>query len=372
MTTTPKNTFINPILLTQDSALINQVQQLCSPMGLVVDCVDNPFRAHSQWREYPYVLIGADLAGECIDAHLPRRPKVALVHRDTDLEINVSANTGQWERGLWQQALALGAENVVALPSSDFWLRDALTCITQSGDSKGELIAVIPGSGGVGASTFSVNLGFRAVQQGFRTLLVDADPLGGGIDLVLGAEEVGGTRWPEVDPGGGRIAAQTLDSALPEFQGLKFLSHARAHFSAPGSEVLAAVIDAGRRAFDRVIVDLPRSGEVATELMVGQAVTTIIPVRNHVRSVSAAAQLRKWVREVGGKAQFVLLADNKGVSATDVGLALGETALAEIPFIPSMSTRADEGDIPTITAAYSQFCDRILGELPNAVDTKAA
>jgi secretion/DNA translocation related CpaE-like protein len=368
MTTTLKS----PILLTQDSVLIDQIQHLCSTLNLGLDCVDNPFLAHSHWSEYPYVLIGADLAGECIDSHLPRRPGVALVHRDVDVNATAGSDTSQWERHLWQQALAIGAENVVALPSSEFWLRDALACITKTDESQGELIAVIPGSGGVGASTFSVNLGFRAVQRGFRTLLVDADPLGGGIDLVLGAEEVVGTRWPDVDPGGGRIAAQTLESALPVFQGLKFLSHARANFSAPRNEVLAAVIDAGRRAFDLVIVDLPRSGELATELIVGQAATTIIPVRNHVRSVSAAAQLHKWVREVRGQAQFVLLADNKGVSATDVGLALGDADLVEIPLIPSMSTRADEGDIPSITAGYSQFCDRILGELPHVIATKAA
>jgi secretion/DNA translocation related CpaE-like protein len=361
-------THINPLLLTQDSVLVDQIQHLCSTLNLGLDRVDTPFRLHSRWSDYPYVLIGADLTTECIDAHLPRRPGIAIVHRDDGADVD----PGQWERALWQQALALGAENVVALPSSEMWLRDALTRIAHANESQGKLLAVIPGSGGVGASTLAVNLGFRAVQQGLGTLLVDADPLGGGIDLVLGAEEIAGTRWPEVDPGGGRIAAQTLDSALPIFQGLKFLSHARAQISVPGNEVLAAVVDAGRRAFDLVIVDLARSSDVTAELIVGQADLTVISVRNHVRSVSAAAQLRKWVLDVGGKPQFVLLADSKGVSAIDVGLALGETELAEIPFIPSMSTRADEGDIPSMTAQYSQVCDRILGDLPRVIHSQAA
>ena len=46
-------------------------------------------------------------------------------------------------------------------------------------------------------------------------MLVDCDPLGGGLDLVLGAEDLGGLRWPGLDVGGGRVPATALHAALP-------------------------------------------------------------------------------------------------------------------------------------------------------------
>ena len=46
--------------------------------------------------------------------------------------------------------------------------------------------------------------------------MVDADPVGGGIDLVVGAEHAPGVRWPELAGTSGRLSAASLSDALPK------------------------------------------------------------------------------------------------------------------------------------------------------------
>ena len=43
--------------------------------------------------------------------------------------------------------------------------------------------------------------------QGHETALVDGDPLGAGLDLVLGEERTDGLRWPELNQFSGAVAA---------------------------------------------------------------------------------------------------------------------------------------------------------------------
>lgn len=356
-----------PLLITQDSDLRMHVERLASSIGLPIEYSDNPFRVHSQWSTYPYIIVGSDLAQECCQARLPRRPHIAIAHMDGA----TMSEAESWERALWQSAVTLGAENVVGLPSGESWLRDALGA-ARGNESLGKLIAVVPGSGGSGASTFAVNIGLRAVNQRKRVLLIDSDRLGGGIDLTLGTEEVVGTRWHDIDPGSGRIAAHTLESALPKFQGLSFLSFGRSGANGPEREVLAAVVDAGRRAFDLVVIDMAREVTPETELIFSSADCTVISVRNHVRPVAASARVREFIRSAGGKPLFVLAADNKGVGASDVAQALGVSQLLELPFIPSMVTRADEGEFPSMTNSYATTCDHILSLVHGEVIQKAA
>ena len=58
------------------------------------------------------------------------------------------------------------------------------------------------------------------------TLLVDLDPLGGGLDLLLGAERLAGLRWPDLAGARGRLGGGMLRDALPRLDGLSLLSWA--------------------------------------------------------------------------------------------------------------------------------------------------
>src|SRR3712207_7789705 len=85
---------------------------------------------------------------------------------------------------------------------------------------------------------------FRA--SGLRTLLVDADPLGGGLDLVLGWEQVDGLRWPSLAEADGRVDPPALLRALPHRGDLVLLSFARDVYAAVPPEAMAATMDAAR------------------------------------------------------------------------------------------------------------------------------
>src|SRR5579875_2141374 len=87
------------------------------------------------------------------------------------------------------------------------------------GDVAG-VVAVLGGSGGVGASTFAAAL---ATAAG-RAVLVDCDPLGGGIDVLLGVEAVPGARWSGLRVNGGRLDPHALDEGLPRWRDVRVLA----------------------------------------------------------------------------------------------------------------------------------------------------
>ena len=87
----------------------------------------------------------------------------------------------------WEAAIAVGAQHVVTLPAQDGDLMAELSDAAEAardGGRRGAVVAVIGGRGGAGASVFATAL----AQSAPDALLIDADPWGGGIDLVLGSE----------------------------------------------------------------------------------------------------------------------------------------------------------------------------------------
>ncbi len=86
---------------------------------------------------------------------------------------------------MFRDALGVGAETVAGLPASETWLVELLTDVGDGAAAPGVTIGVIGGSGGAGATVFAAALAQMATGVG-RTLLVDADPIGAGIDRVLG------------------------------------------------------------------------------------------------------------------------------------------------------------------------------------------
>ncbi|MCH9676716.1 MAG: septum site-determining protein Ssd [Candidatus Nanopelagicales bacterium] len=358
------------LLITLNHEVINYVSEVVDPLGIQLQVVGSPLVSRETWEAAPFVLVGSDLAGVCVENRVPRRAHLVVVHAQLESESEKQSGVEQGsasERDIWRHAVALGAENVLELPNANFWLADALSEFAVresiSGAAISNVISVVGGSGGAGASTFAVTLAAAAVAQGLTSVLVDLDQFGGGIDLILGAEEVSGTRWPDIDSGAGRIAGETLSTALPRSNGVAFLSQSRTAPSELGIEVVAAVVDAAKRAFDVVILDLPRGASGCNELLLGQSFMTCIVARNHVRPIAASIALAQWVKRIGSEVRYVLISDSKGLGLPDVCGALGNPNLTEIAFMPAMTTRADEGDPPGTNSGYRDVCRALLGEL---------
>ena len=141
-------------------------------------------------------MLDEDAALRCSQAGLPRRDNVLVVVR------------AEPPPQVWRHAVAIGAAHVVSLPDGEAWLvrvvAEAVEAVA-AGHRRGAAVAVVGGCGGAGASVLATALAVTAVRNGGRALLVDCDPLGGGLDLVLGAEQVAGLRWPDIDVGGGHV-----------------------------------------------------------------------------------------------------------------------------------------------------------------------
>jgi hypothetical protein len=86
-----------------------------------------------------------------------------------------------------------------------------------------------------------------------RALLVDVDPLGGGLDVVVGVESVAGARWSQLRLSGGTLDAGVLVSGLPAWRDVAVLvadvvppAGAVEQVLAAAAAVVPVVVDLGR------------------------------------------------------------------------------------------------------------------------------
>jgi secretion/DNA translocation related CpaE-like protein len=128
-----------------------------------------------------------------------------------------------------------------------------------------------------------------AAEYGLRAVLVDADPLGGGLDLPLGAERVEGLRWPDLPWAAGRLPAGVIDGALPRIGELRVLACTRGELTSLPVEGVAAVMDAAAREADVVVVDLPRRVDAVEIQVLRRCRRVLLVVPGSVRAAAAAA-----------------------------------------------------------------------------------
>lgn len=228
-----------------------------SPSGVDSPGVDSPGRASSLHQgedrnEPAQVLLatadpelGRRLAGLAAAAGVPtdplpalpagwsRRPGVGLVLVDATAVVAMERRdgvvlvcTGEPDPPVWRRAVELGAERVVTLPEGESWLLDRILDVTRPGPAA-PVLGVIGGRGGAGASTLAVGLAAVAARSKVHTVLVDADPLGGGLDLLVGMERERGLRWKDLSGARGRLQPGLLSSLLPTSGGLTVLSWGR-------------------------------------------------------------------------------------------------------------------------------------------------
>lgn len=117
--------------------------------------------------------------------------------------------------------------------------------------AEGFLVGVVGGSGGVGASTFAAVLSLVAAPS----VLVDLDVSGGGIDVVLGVEQVPGARWSGLHLEGGRLDPAALENGLPRAGPTAVLA---ADTATLDPAAVLQVLDAAS-ALGSVVLDLPRA-----------------------------------------------------------------------------------------------------------------
>lgn len=329
------------LVMVSDPELLDTVLRLAAAAGCELHRTVDAGQARRHWAAAPLVLLDGHAAQQCAQAGLPRRGDVVVAVR------------GEPPPAVWRDAVAVGAQHVISLPQAESWLVGALTEATEGAHPDGAVLAVVGGRGGAGASVLAAAIAVTAVREGGRVLLVDCDPLGGGLDLVLGAEDLGGMRWPEIGVGGGRVPATALHAALPEPEvgrrgsgRLGVLSCDRsAHALSP--EAVASVVEAGRRAGETVVCDLPRYPTNAAVAALGAADLTVLVVPADVRSCAAGARVAAILAEHGGAVRLVVRGPAPGgVDAAEVARALDVPLLAAMRPEPGLARALEQGSAP--------------------------
>jgi secretion/DNA translocation related CpaE-like protein len=272
-----------PLVVTADADLLDDLLRLAAAGGSEVEVAPDPAGARPRYATAPLVVIGVDQLEPCLRARLPRRPRVIVAGR------------GELPDETWILAQQAGSPHVVALPEAEAWLVDRFA-ERPGPDSRGRVLAVIGGRGGAGASILAGGLAMTAARAGHRTLLVDGDPLGGGLDLLFGWEDVAGVRWSGLADAEGRVDPPALLEALPHRGDLVLLSFDREQLPAVPIEAMAATLDAGRRGRDVIVADLPRHLDDAAAVALQAADRTVLIVPAELRATAAAVRVARSVR----------------------------------------------------------------------------
>jgi secretion/DNA translocation related CpaE-like protein len=352
-----------PLVVTADDGLLDDLLRLATAAGVEVDVATDPGSARARWLAAPVVVVGADRATAVTAADLGRRRKVILVGLDLD------------DAGVWRTAVALGADNVVFLPDAEPWLVDRFADAAEGGGRDGVLVGVVGGRGGAGASVLSAALALTAARSGRRSMLVDLDPLGGGVDLVIGAEDCTGMRWPDLAEARGRLGGAELCDLLPASLGLTVLSWDRGDVLTVPAEAVRSVLAAAQHSCDVVVLDLPRRVEDATEHALARCTSTMLVVPAEVRAVAAAARVAIGLAAAARDVRIVVRGPSpSGLGGTDVAEALGLRLAVEMDAEPRLDERLERGEAPGRSGRgpLAQACESLLSDLlPSARGTAA-
>src|SRR5918993_514306 len=237
-----------PLIVTDDPTIIDELQRLAAAAGVTPALAPDPEAALHAWNAAPLVFVGVDLAKALARLAPPRRSGVHLVGYG-----------------------GVPDDGDVSPPGS-------------------MTVGVIAGSGGAGASTFACALGQMAARSG-PAVVIDADPLGPGVDRVLGLDGYDGIRWDALCQTTGRFSGRSLRESLPRRDGLGVLTWYPGPQGSLQAFAVRNAIAAAQRGHQTVVVDLPRSVDPLVEELVARCDRVFVLTVPTVAGLASAARL---------------------------------------------------------------------------------
>jgi pilus assembly protein CpaE len=236
------------------------------------------------------------------------------------------------------------------------------------------VIAVFNPKGGVGKTTVATNLASALqMRKGQNVLLIDADTVTGHVTTSLGMNEVRTVVDSLRDePDGGPIES-LVDLAAAHSSGLRVVSLTSSPLNNEALEParLAAMINAARRGFDFIVIDLHPSYGALNEAIFEVADRILVPVTPDVPAIRAAVQLADLAAEIGLRDRLALVINraNSGVSVADMERTVGMPSLALLRSGGLLFVRAaNEGRTviemfprEKISEDFDALADRIMG-----------
>ncbi|MFD5080328.1 septum site-determining protein Ssd [Streptomyces sp. NPDC058371] len=339
-----------PLIVTEDVELLDDLLRLCAAAGARAEVHPGVPERGGGWESAPLVLVGDDAVRRVRGAK--RRRGVVLVGRDQD------------DSGVWQRAVEIGADHVLMLPDGERWLVDRIADVAEGVGRPALTVGVIGGRGGAGASTLACALAVTSARQGRRTLLVDADPLGGGLDVLLGGETAEGLRWPAFAASRGRVGGGALEESLPELHALRVLSWDRGDSVTVPAPAVRAVLAAARRRGGAVVVDLPRRIDEGVAEALAQIDLGVLVVPAELRAIASAGRVASVIGMVLRDLRVAVRGPYApGLDDREVARLLGLPLVGEVP---AESQRLAEGLPPGGAARgpLARFCTAFWERVP--------
>ncbi|MFC9847935.1 septum site-determining protein Ssd [Streptomyces sp. NPDC060223] len=339
-----------PLIVTEDAVLLDDLLRLCAAAGARPEVHHGVPERRGRWEAAPLVLVGDDAARRVRGA--ARRRGVVLVGRDQD------------DSGVWRRAVEIGADHVLMLPDGEQWLVDRIADVAEGVGRPALTVGVLGGRGGAGASTLACALAVTSAREGRRTLLVDADPLGGGLDVLLGGEAAEGLRWPAFAASRGRVGGGALEESLPELHALRVLSWDRGDSVAIPPQAVRAVLAAARRRGGAVVVDLPRRIDEGVAEALAQLDLGLLVVPADLRAIAAAGRVASSVGMVLRDLRVAVRGPYApGLDDREVARLLGLPLVGEVPAEPPLL----DGGVPPGGSArgpLARFCAAFWQRVP--------
>ncbi|MBP2475257.1 secretion/DNA translocation related CpaE-like protein [Crossiella equi] len=349
-----------PLVLVNEDTLLDEVLRVAAAAGRDVERAPDLAAVRQRWSRAPLVVLDDQTVADAAVAGLPRRGGVFVLCRSTPAE------------DTWAHAVAIGAEHVAVLPEAEATLAAAMAdCLDVGAEPDGRVIGVVGGRGGAGASVFAAALGVTAADEGRPAMLLDCDPLGGGLDLVLGGERRRGLRWSGISVTKGRLDAVALRQALPRYgrNDLAVLS-CDEDTGALEPQAVDSVLAAGRRGGGTVVCDLPRHFDEAAGVVLDTADLTVLLVPAEVRACTSAARVARLVGKRGTPLAMVVRGPAPtGLTTKDVAAAVGLPALATMKPCNGLEAALDTGRLPLRgTSPLARTARRVLGRADRGRD----
>ncbi|HET9874945.1 MAG TPA: septum site-determining protein Ssd [Mycobacterium sp.] len=317
------------------ASLRDEVERVGAAVGVRVVHAADSAPSRKTWSAAAAVILDEDAAARCGRGPLPRRAHVIVV--------SSAEPTG----ATWQAAISVGAQRVLTLPDDGNELvrelAEAGEAVRDDGRNtlSGEVIAVVGGRGGAGASLFAAALAHTAGDA----LLVDLDAWGGGIDLLIGSENTSGLRWPDLALQGGRLTWPAVREALPRLRSVSVLSGTRRGYE-PDACAVDAVVDAGRRGGVTVVCDVPRVMTDVAETALDAADLVVVVSPCDVRACAASSAIAPRLRDVNPNLGVVVRGPSPGgLRAAEVADITGLPLLASMRAEPRLTEWLEHGGL---------------------------
>lgn len=342
------------LLATGDEALLDDLLRLCAAADITPVVASDPVTVRRWWAQAALVVVGDDRAAH-LAPPVSRRDAVVVVTRHTA------------HHSLYKQAISLGAQQVITLRDDEDQLVEQLG-VAGDGHVRAAVVAVVGARGGVGASTLCAAVGRQAVAERLSCVLVDADPNGADLDLLVDMSTEPGLRWDDLAEASGRLPASPLAAALPRRDGLALLSARDAARTSRGGSrqagpaigphvrpapvaAMTAVLAALGRGFDLVLADVPGWLPPSASPVLAMADLVLVVTTSDLRGVAAGRRVVAGLDDLGPPLRLVVRTGRSGSADPDqVAHWLGVPLATRLATDPKVAADGDRGDLVVRTS----------------------